>query len=249
MSEEDMKMFEPQGSPNRIRRNGTLFDIHTVKRLGDGKQVNLIYWADAAMPIDGPILKGPMVVEMPINTNVVITEIVSGRIGDARMFAKQCDTRELPALWVERWKEKRCMHGGVPNKNAMKLLIGLRKRIPPGYLVTRDGTGYLDKKVGGLVTAGLVVDDKIFVRGVSGYRTSLLGYEVLSHWANTRKDFAPFFKTFCPDKWERDYKANLVIETLQGKNEQTRNPFYTAAGIGQALTPGLQALYNKVSSP
>ena len=250
MTEEDrMNLFEPQGKVDPITRGDIAFYLQTVKRVGDGKQVTLISWGKRVHPIDGPVLGKPLVVEMSINIKIVIDEIVRGSIGDARMFAKQRDTYELPRLWVERWKSKPCMHVGVPNKNAMRLLTGLRKRIPPGYLVTKDGNGYPDKRIGGLVQAGLIGHDGVIMRGVEGFRTNLIGYEVLTHWADTRKAFTPFFKAFCPENWERDYKAKQVMDVLQSKNDQVRSPFYTVASIGQSLTPGLQALYNKVSSP
>jgi hypothetical protein len=230
MTEDDrMNLFEPQGKPSLITKQDIVFNYQTVKRLGDGQQVTLISWGKRVHPIDGPVFGKPLVVEMSINNKIVIDEIVRGSIGDARMFAKQKHAVELPDLWVERWKGKPCMHAGVPNKNAMRLLTGLRKRILPGYLVTKDGTGYPDRRIGGLAQAGLIGHDGVIIRGVEGFRTNLLGYEVLTHWADTRKAFTPFFKVFCPENWERDYKAKQVMDVLQGSKDHPLPPLLRAA--------------------
>jgi hypothetical protein len=216
------------GKPTSFTDNNIEFVTEGVMFFGDGVTKMQLSWRKLG---DKTFRK--LIIEMPIHRRVVIAHIKRGDLGWAYMYAKARSNEELPRLMIELWKGKPCMHVGVPNRNAMRLLTGLRKRIPPGYLVTKDGTGYPDKRIGGLVQAGLISHDGVMIRGVEGFRTNLLGYEVLTHWTDTRKAFAPFFKAFCPENWERDFKAKQVIDVLLGGNDHPLPPLLRAA-VGAA---------------
>lgn len=199
------------GKTSRLTENNIEFITEGVMFVDEGIKKMQLSWRK----LDEDKVR-KVTVEMPIHRQAVITCIKQGDLGGAYMYAKVRDSHELPRLRIERWKQKTCMHGGVPNKNAMKLLTGLRKRVPTGYLVTKDGTIYRDKNAGGLIEYGLIARDGIIIRGVEGFRTTLAGYEVLSFWAERSKAFAPFFRAFCPENWERDHIANMVMDTMQG---------------------------------
>lgn len=218
--------YKYDGKPTKFTDNNIEFITETVMLVDEGVKKMQLSWRK----LGGKNFK-KLIINETINRQAVITHIKQGDLGGARMYAKLGYSHELPRLRIERWKQKPCMHGGVPNKNAMKLLTGLRKRVSPGYLVTKDGTIYRDKHAGGLIEYGLIANDGIMIRGRNGFRTTLAGYEVLSFWAERSKAFAPFFKAFCPENWERDHIANMVMDTMQGGNERDGfpSPWYTIA--------------------
>jgi hypothetical protein len=231
------------GKPTSFTDNNIEFVTEGVMFVDEGVSKMQLSWRKLG---DKTFRK--ITIEMPIHRQAVITHIKQGDLGGAYMYAKAKSSDELPRLMIERWKQKPCMHGGVPNKNAMKLLTGLRKRVPTGYLVTKDGTIYRDKGAGGLVHARLVGRDGIVIRGVEGFRTTLAGYEVLSFWAERSKAFAPFLKAFCPENWERDHIANAVMDTMQGGKDTDMDlpPFFRAVAGAAGGTVSLPAVRKKV---
>ncbi len=217
--------YKYDGNRSKFTDNNIEFITEPVMLVDEGVSKMQLSWRKLG---EDKVRK--VIVEMSIHRQAVITCVKQGDLGGAYMYAKAKDHNELPRLRIERWKQKPCMHGGVPNKNAMRLLTGLRKRVSPGYLVTKDGTIYRDRNVGGLVEYGLLANDGVMIRGVNGLRTTLAGYEVLSFWAERSKAFAPFLKAFCPENWERDHIANMVMDTMQGGKEPDVDlpPFFRA---------------------
>jgi len=179
--------------------------------------------------------KSRLLINMPEHINTVVGYVKDGDVKTAKMFADMTSSDQLPGLWLERWKQKRCLHGGVPNKNAMKLLIGLRKETPKSYGVTRVGLIYEDRSVNSLFQAGLVSRfTKTFTTkdGVKhekvAMRTNPAGHEVLCHWAERSKVFAGYLEAYRPKDWERDYTANLVMDAMQKDRDQPLPPLLRA---------------------
>ena len=116
----------------------------------------------------------------------------------------------------EMWKNSPCMHSGIPNKQAMRLLVGLRKNIPKGWVMMKGGnTAYPDRSVAQLVDATLVEQtDK------GGLVTTLQGYQVLRHWAETRGSFEPYLAAYLPKNWETEYTSRKVFDAMAGGSNE-----------------------------
>lgn len=117
-------------------------------------------------------------------------------------------------ILFEMWKNSPCMHSGIPNKQAMRLLVGLRKHIPTGWVMMKGGnTAYPDRSVSQLAEACLV-------EGKGGLMTSLQGYQVLRHWAETRGSFEPYLAAYLPKNWEVEYKSRKVFQAMAGGSNE-----------------------------
>lgn len=233
----------PTGGEHKFTQKGILFVLSKHRDLYSDRTRDFLDWT---LP-NGK--KGRVLINNPAHTNTVVGYVKAGDIKTAKMFAGMTNNDQLSSLWLERWKQKRCLHGGVPNKNAMKLLVGLRKETPKSYGVTTAGLLYEDKSTHELFQAGLV---SRFIKTFTGkhgikvekvaMRTNLAGHEVLCHWAQRSKVFAGYLEAYRPKDWERDYTANLVLNTMQGMNDQSGSPFYTEASLTQALMPAITNL-------
>jgi hypothetical protein len=112
----------------------------------------------------------------------------------------------------EMWKSAPCMHSGMPNKQAQRLLVGLRKNIPKSWTQMKGGySAYPDRSISDLYEAKLVEQTS-----KKGMMTSMKGYQVLRHWADTRGSFEPYLTAYLPKNWETDYKSRKVFEAMQG---------------------------------
>jgi hypothetical protein len=145
-----------------------------------------------------------------------VVRAVENREADAvRVFKAMKDFEDLPGLWLEEWKRKRCLHLGLPNNAAMKLLMGLKKPLRLGLVARKDGAFYRGGIVLKLHQAGLLRLRTVTNGGV--YRTNLSGYEVLRHWAEKNKVFAPFLQAFLPEDWEENERLAVALEAMHGK--------------------------------
>jgi len=118
-------------------------------------------------------------------------------------------------ILFEMWKNSPCMHSGMPNKQAMRLLVGLRKHIPRGWVMMKGGnTAYPDRSIAQLAEACLVEQTG------KGLMTGLKGYEVLKHWAETRGSFEPYLAAYLPKNWETEYKSRLVFQAMAGGSNE-----------------------------
>lgn len=114
---------------------------------------------------------------------------------------------------LDMWKASPCMHMGIPNKQAMRLLVGLRKHIPKGWVQLRGGHGaYPDKSIASLSEAFLVERTP-----KGGFMTNLRGLEVLRHWAETRGSFEPYLAAYLPKNWETEYVSRKVFDAMEGR--------------------------------
>lgn len=222
------------GNEHRFTQNNISFVLSECKHLYEDHRARYLKWKAPGKPERG------LFIWLHGYENQIVGYIKSGDIKTAMMFGKMKNSDELPRLWLERWKEKPCLHNGVPNKNAMKLLIGLRKQTPKSYGVTKNGMIYEDKTTNALFQAGLVsgfVKKRTDKGEVRALRTNLVGHEVLCHWAARSKIFAGYLEAYRPKNWERDYAANLVLDAMDGtaKPEENPAPWYLSGSLRQAV--------------
>ena len=117
---------------------------------------------------------------------------------------------------LDMWKASPCMHMGIPNKQAMRLLVGLRKHIPRGWVQMRSGySAYPDGSLSKLSEAHLVERTP-----KGGFITNLRGLEVLRHWAETRGSFEPYLAAYLPKNWETEYKSRKVFDEMAGGSNE-----------------------------
>jgi len=125
------------------------------------------------------------------------------------------DSAVLAAHLAEEWKKSPCMYLGTPNKVAMLLLTGLRRKVSPGVKSTSNGAAIRDKAARDLYESGLMNDVKDGYRHL--YMTNLNGFAVLQHWAEKNKQFAPYFTAYTPKDWYKKECERVAFAVMEGK--------------------------------
>lgn len=121
-------------------------------------------------------------------------------------------SEEHNRVLLDMWKDSPCLYMGVPNKQAMRLLVGLRKHIPQSWIKMKGGhQAYPDRSIADLAEANLIERTE-----KGGFMTSPCGLDVLRHWATTRSSFEPYLLAYMPKDWEINYKARKVFEAMDG---------------------------------
>lgn len=145
----------------------------------------------------------------------VIGALHNRRFDEARVIAQSTNVADEADNWVEVWKKKRCLHLGLPNKAAMLLLTGLRKRVGITFAIGQNGDVIRENHIRRICQAGLVdMVDAIPKKRRAGFVTNHRGYNLLVHWAETRKGFGPFLDAYCPKDWEQEYLAKRVFDKI-----------------------------------
>lgn len=146
----------------------------------------------------------------------LIKAIEGGDAAAVRVLRSMKTFEDLPDLWKEEWKNKRCMYLGVPNAAAMALLTGLQRPVRMGWVAQKDGNAFRGGPVSRLVKADLMRSQHLENGGVA-YSTNSNGYEVLRHWADKNKAFAPYLQVFTPKGWEEDELAREAFNAMHGR--------------------------------
>jgi hypothetical protein len=146
----------------------------------------------------------------------LVQAIENGDAAAVRVLRAMKTFEDLPGLWMEEWKKKRCMYVGVPNSAAMSLLTGLRRPIRMGWVAQKNGNAFRGGTVQRLVRADLMRSQHLDNGGVV-YSTNANGYEVLRHWASKNKLFASYLEVFAPKDWEEDELARQTFNAMHGR--------------------------------
>jgi hypothetical protein len=146
----------------------------------------------------------------------LVQAIEGGDAAAVRVLKAMKNFEDLPGLWMEEWKNKRCMYVGVPNAAAMFLLTGLRRPVRMGWARQKNGNAFRGGTVSRLVKADLMRSQHLDNGGVV-YSTNGNGYEVLRHWASKNKLFAPYLEVFTPKDWEENELALQSFNAMHGR--------------------------------
>jgi hypothetical protein len=146
----------------------------------------------------------------------LIRAIEGGDVAAVRVFRSMKTFEDLPGLWKEEWKKKRCMYLGTPNATAMVLLTGLRRPVRMGWVAQKDGNAFRGGPASRLFKADLMRSRHLENGGVA-YSTNGNGYEVLRHWADKNKLFSPYLQVFMPEGWEEDELARQSFNAMHGR--------------------------------
>ncbi len=162
-----------------------------------------------------------LTVEAPTLSHDVVRYLERRRFDAARVWSRAASRQDVYAQWLVEWRSKRCLYLGMPNRSAMTLLTGLRKRIGISYRMGKDGGIVRENTVSRLAEADLMrVKDCVPTRLRSGFMTSPSGYRLLKMWAEDRPAFRPFFEAYCPKDWEENYLADQVLDTMTNRVKQ-----------------------------
>ena len=90
----------------------------------DNSPVKLAY-----VDLNLDLAKAMTVLNPTMYLDSVISSLHRRNFERAAIFANSKSSDDIDAQWLRVWKNKRCLHLGLPNRAAMLLLTGLTKRI------------------------------------------------------------------------------------------------------------------------
>jgi hypothetical protein len=167
----------------------------------------------------------------------LIKAVESRDASAVRVLKAMKNFEDLPGLWKEEWKNKRCMYLGTPNAAAMSLLNGLRRPVSMGWIAQKDGSAFRGGVVSRMFKADLMRAQHSN-NGKVGYFTNRNGYEVLRHWADKNKLFASYLEVFMPKDWEENELAREAFNAMHGR-------FPVLKGANAPLKQAVYATGNK----